>query len=208
MAKAPAKKAPAKAKAVGRKSVPLAKPASATGKARASNLQKVQIAPSAPKPRSDRRGTPKGKGVVAQNGGRIGNPPFEPTAEQAKIVETHAAVGTPQWLVAEELGVSEDTLQRHFRKELDRGLLRINARIGAQIAKQALAGCRTSQIFWMKTRGGYKSAATLELGGIGGAPIQHAVSADVDFSRLSREEKRALEALMIKAEAAGDDAKA
>jgi hypothetical protein len=71
---------------------------------------------------------------------RIGNPKFAPTDEQRKFVETHAACGTPHWLIALELKIAESTLYQHFRYELDTGLLRLNARIGSLVAKQALNG--------------------------------------------------------------------
>jgi hypothetical protein len=82
----------------------------------------------------DKRGAPRGKGTVQANGGQIGNPPFEPTAEQRKLVESHAAVGTPHELIAELIinpatnePISSDTLTRHFRKQLDQGLAKMNS---------------------------------------------------------------------------------
>lgn len=203
---APAKK-PAKAAQLDPKKTPKAQPKAAVSrKTTASAVEKIDK-PSAPK-KPDRRGTPKGKATSAGlNGrGRIGNPPHEPTRENRRIVETHAAVGTPHWLIAEELNLSEDTLERHYRSELDRGLLKINARIGGRLAKAALDGCKTRQIFWMKTRAGWKDTSRLEHSGPNGAPIPHSAPIEADFSKLSREEKRTLEQLLSKAaEAAGGD---
>jgi hypothetical protein len=109
--------------------------------------------PTASKKRADKRGTPKAKGTIKpKHGGRIGNPPHVPTPELRKLAETHAAVGTPQWAIAEEMDISEDTLQRHYAKELRLGLVRMNARVGSMIANKALAGDGDMQKFWASRR--------------------------------------------------------
>lgn len=144
-----------------------------------------------PAKKPDRRGTPKGKAVaVAPHGrGRIGNPEHVPTAEQRKIVETHAACGTPHWLIALELQITEPTLYKYYRQELDTGLLRVNARIASLIAKQALGGCKTSQIAWMKSRGGWAEKNALILTGPGGGAVElAAVPRNPDLKKLSDEE--------------------
>jgi hypothetical protein len=140
-----------------------------------------------------RRGTPKGKAVVAaRNGGRIGNPKFAPTDEQRKFVETHAACGTPHWLIALEMKpspISETTLREYFRHELDTGLLRVNARIASLVAKQALSGCKTSQLAWLKSRGGWAEKNALILTGPGGGAVElAAVPRNPDLKKLSTEE--------------------
>jgi hypothetical protein len=73
--------------------------------------------------RPDKRGTPKGKGTAAggpgattsgkKRKGRIGNPRYVVTAEDRIRVEAMVTAGAQQWYIAEQLGVSEDTLQRH-----------------------------------------------------------------------------------------------
>jgi hypothetical protein len=65
--------------------------------------------------------------------------------------------------------------------------------------KAALDGCKTRQIFWMKTRAGWKERSAIELGGLNGAPIAHQVASDIDLSKLNREELKALKALRLKA---------
>jgi hypothetical protein len=152
------------------------------------------------KSKTDRRGTPRGKATrPGRGGGRIGNPPFVATDDQRASVEQLAAVGTPHWLIAEELRISEDTLTRHFGPELERGLMRINARIGSQVAKAALEGDKASRFFWLKTRGGWKERTVLEHTGENGAPIKHEVSPEWDLSGLSRADLKALKELSQKA---------
>lgn len=140
--------------------------------------------------RPDRRGAPKGKS---------GQPPFLATPEQRKIVETHAAVGTQHEIIAEFLGISSDTLTRHFDPELRLGLAKINARIGANVAKKALEGSAKHEFFWLKTRGNYRTTENREHSGPGGAPIQLQITPNYDLSRLSLPELRALRKLSEKA---------
>lgn len=167
------------------------------------------VAKIATKPRAKSktpRGTPKGKGVVVgrNGGGRIGNPAFKPTDEQKKIVETHAACGTPQWLIAMELGITEPTLTKYFRFELDTGLLRVNARISACIAKQALNGCRTSQNNWMRGRGGWSNSLLLSTPP--GQPLEMAAAPrNQDLKKLSVEELREYRRIQAKLEGVSDD---
>jgi len=165
----------------------------------------------APKKRQDKRGAPRGKGTVTANGGKIGNPPFEATDEQRKIVESHAAVGTPHEIIAEFIinpatkePISDDTLKRHFKKQLDQGLARINARIGGLVAKAALGGCKTRQIFWMRTRAGW--AARTEISGPGGGPIPTSQHPAIDPSKLTKDELRQMERLAAKGQPDADPA--
>jgi hypothetical protein len=159
----------------------------------------------------DRRGTPKGKGTVTKTGrgkaGRIGNPPFVATDEQRLVVRTHAACGTPHWLIAEILTppCSLSTLEKHFRNELDTGLLQVNARMASLIAKQALTGCRTSQRFWMQTRGGWGVKTTTELTGPDGGALQLAAAPrNPNLRLLSDEELEAYERFQAKLEGLPD----
>lgn len=144
-------------------------------------------------PRKDRRGTPAGLATAAgPHGGAIGNPPFVPTKEQRRLVETHAAVGTQHELIAELMDISGDTLVKYFAKELRLGRAKINARIGASVAKKALEGSAKHEFFWLKTRGGYSSKQELEHSGPGGKPLEIIVKPKYDMSRLSLAEARTM----------------
>ena len=99
----------------------------------------------------------------------MGRPAFEPTAEQRNLVENLVAFGIPQSGIvqlvhhADGEAISPATLRRHFRKELDLGLLKANAQIAQTLYRKALAGNDTLLIFWMKTRGGWRENARGEL---------------------------------------------
>jgi hypothetical protein len=156
--------------------------------------------------RKDRRGCPKGSGTVTGAGGRgrIGNPKFVPTHDQRVKVEVLAANCFTQEMIAIELEVSIDTLQRHFREELAAGEARLRSRIGATIAEQALAGCRKSQRLFMDRRGGedWKPKSAVEHSGPNGSPITYSNEPPRrDLSHLSEDEKLELERLTAKLEA-------
>ncbi len=108
--------------------------------------------------------------------------PHEPTAETRRLVEQHAAVGTPHQQIGKLLGVSVNTLKKHYREELDLGLARANAVVASTLFSQAKAGNITAAIFWMKTRGGWRETAKLEHGGSPGEPIE---IRQLDATRLS-----------------------
>lgn len=116
--------------------------------------------------------------------GRIGNPPFEPSEEQRQTVKTYAVVLTQAQLAA-HMGISEDTLQRHFRKEIDQATAMAVASIGSKLFKKASDGNLAAMIFFLKTRGKWNSR--IEVTGAGGGPIK-----TFDLSRYSEEELRLL----------------
>src|ERR1700730_10040637 len=74
--------------------------------------------------------------IVAGKVGRGGRPAFAPTEEQRRNVEIMSGLGIPQedicLMVRDKNGqpISIPTLEKHFRKELDQGAIKINARVG------------------------------------------------------------------------------
>jgi hypothetical protein len=196
MAKPPKKAAAKKPRAANKRKMPEQSQVRSPGVATSSK---------APKVKKDRRGTPKGKGVVVgRNGGRIGNVKHVATDELKKLVETHAACGTPHWLIALEIGIAESTLYEHYRYQLDTGLLRVNARIGSLVAKQALNGDRASQSLWLKSRGGWTDKSQLVLSGPNGQPIELAAAPrNPDLKKLTDKESETY--LRIQAKLEGVD---
>jgi hypothetical protein len=160
----------------------------------------------APKKRTDKRGTPKGRGTrkggKGGKGGRIGNPPFEATDEHRVTVRAMVAGGSQQWVIAHYLGISEDTLRRHFKLELEHGKLLVDGKVGGSIAQKALAGDAEMEKFYMRTRGGWSEKHRLAVGGDADAPpIAHEVSPAWDLSGLSRDELKEMKRLASKARA-------
>lgn len=132
--------------------------------------------------RTDRRGAPRGERPVDPETGRkvMGNLPFEPTDAQRADVELYAKVMS-QAMIAEALGISVDTLTRHFRKELDRGKREAVSAVGAKLLAKAMAGSIPCMIFYLRTQG--KWSTRLELTGPEGGPIEK-----IDLSRLTPEQ--------------------
>lgn len=163
---------------------------------RADTAKRKATAKAKPKRKADKRGAP---------GGRFKNPPFVATAEQRIRVEAMVAAGAQQWLIAEDLGLSEDTLQRHFRPELDEGKHRAISKIGGSMVQKALNGDQDAAKFVLARIGGWKSTTAVENSGPNGGPMQHEVTTrqDYDFSGLTIKEKRALETLLGKAKGDG-----
>lgn len=106
---------------------------------------------------------------------------FEPTEEQRENVELLAAVGTKHDLIARMITdpatgrhISDKTLRKYFRDELDLGLAKANAIVGQTLFQMASSGLDTgATCFWMKTRAGWKEVAVTQNQALGadGEPI-------------------------------------
>jgi hypothetical protein len=84
----------------------------------------------------DKRGG--GNAAEGRNGGRIGNPPHERTDAMANKVRMLRALGNNQEVIAFACDVSVDTLAKHYKLELELGVMEANARVGAAIFNTAL----------------------------------------------------------------------
>lgn len=92
-------------------------------------------------------------------------PPHSPTPEQRKQVEAMVAYGIPQEDISEVIGISSKTLRLHYRKELDTGTAKANAKVAESLYKKATGdGSQsvTAAIFWLKTRGKWKETVFVE----------------------------------------------
>lgn len=90
-----------------------------------------------------------------------GRPAWEPTDQDRARVELAVALGMTQEQVALLLGVSVDSLDRHCRKELDAGAVKANLQVGGALFKKAMGGDTAAQIWWSKTRMGWKETQLL-----------------------------------------------
>jgi len=80
----------------------------------------------------------------------------KPTDAQRQLVQLHATIGTRQDNIARIVGVDAKTLRKHYSDELDLGADRANATIGGALFNKARNGDTAAQIFWMKTRAGWR----------------------------------------------------
>ena len=93
--------------------------------------------------------TPKGRG----------RPRFEPTPKERRQVRKLVGLGLTHEDISGVIGISEKTLRRHFRKELETGVAIANARVAASLFRQATSKIKpnpTCAIFWMKARAGWR----------------------------------------------------
>lgn len=110
---------------------------------------------------------------------KLGRPPHVPTDATRQTVQLHGMVGTRQEIIAEILGISVDSLQRHYRKELDLARDQANASVGGALYKKAMSGDTASMIFWLKTRARWRETVDIsnEDGTLRPEPVAAAVLA-------------------------------
>lgn len=110
--------------------------------------------------------------MTSESGGR---PPHEPTREQRAMVETFAAFGIPQEDIARVIGITAPTLHKHYREELDLGLVKANAKVAQNLftiaTKQTREGLDAAK-FWLRVRAGWSEYAP--------APVASTAARDVD----------------------------
>jgi len=103
----------------------------------------------------------------------MARPPFTPTQEQRKMVKSMAAYGMRQEEIAAVLGVrSKKTLRKHFRNELDRGVIEANIQVAQALYKWAISGqSPPSTMFWLKTRAGWRERGAAPSAGASAPPF-------------------------------------
>ena len=109
-------------------------------------------------------------------------PPHAPTDAQCQTVQLHTTVGTIQPVIAQLLGITEKTLRKYYRDELDLSRAKANATIGGALFNKAKGGDTTAMIFWMKTQAGWKETSIVEGSGPNG---EHLHKVGIDATRLS-----------------------
>ena len=96
-----------------------------------------------------------------------GRPPWEPSEKDREAVRLMTAVGVPQVAICRHLGVSDKTLYRHCRHELDCGAAEANTMVGQSMYQMAIRGPYAvryqAAAFWLKCRAGWKETSTIEI---------------------------------------------
>ena len=80
----------------------------------------------------------------------------QPDPAQRRQVETLAAYGIPADDISRVVAIDAKTLRKHYRDELDLGTTKANAQVAGFLFNSARNGNVTAQIFWLKTRAGWK----------------------------------------------------
>ena len=87
----------------------------------------------------------------------IGRPPHVPTNQTRRLVEMMSGCGIPQMQIALSVGISDETLRKYYRQELDLGAIVANAKVAETLFRQATEeGNTAAAIWWTKARMGWR----------------------------------------------------
>ena len=118
-------------------------------------------------------------------------PAHKPTRALREQVERMAGFGFTIEQIAIALDIGERTLYKYYKTELERGHISVNMKVVGKLFKMTQKEDKsgvTAQIFWAKTRMGWKETDRHEHTGEDGEPIQHSVA--VEFIEPTRTEPR------------------
>lgn len=93
------------------------------------------------------------------------------TETSKKMVETTSGYGLPHEQIAALLEIDDKTLRKHYRKQLDMGMAKANAKVVESLYGKATTGDTTAQIWWTKTRLGWKDTSRVEHTGADGKDL-------------------------------------
>jgi hypothetical protein len=128
--------------------------------------------------------------------------PYQPTVELRRQVLTMTGLGLTQADICGFLNIDRKTLRKHFRHELDVGAVEANAKVAeALFANATRHNNVAAQVWWTKSRMGWRSVTDLSVTGIQTVQMQHLVAARA-FSDALHNNPDALPAPEIDGEAA------
>ena len=85
-----------------------------------------------------------------------------PTKESKEQVQMLATIGTPQTIIAKIIGINRETLAKRYSDELELSRSKADARVALSLYQNAINGNVAAQIFWCKTRLGWKETQVVE----------------------------------------------
>ena len=97
-----------------------------------------------------------------------GHPSHKPAEQTRRTVETMSGLGVPHEDIGLSIGVSDVTLRKHYRAELDTGRIKANSAVAQSLYKKAIGDGQSAAvcaIFWAKTQMGWKDTTKLEFDG-------------------------------------------
>ena len=85
---------------------------------------------------------------------------YKPTREHRGLVAAMAGYGIRQPEIASVIGIEQRALRRHYRRELDEGSTKADAKVLETLYKMATSGtCVAATIFWVKVRRSWRESA-------------------------------------------------
>jgi hypothetical protein len=100
-----------------------------------------------------------------------GRPQHVPTETTRLMVEAFAISGAPQTIMAKRLGISVDTLTKHYADVLEYGEQVLIADAVGQLAQSVRRGREASVFFTLKTRARWRETNAHEISGPDGTPL-------------------------------------
>jgi hypothetical protein len=97
---------------------------------------------------------------------QTGRPIYEPTPADRATVKNLAAVGVPHAEIAKcigSYGISEPTLRKHFRRELDVSLNEVKALAMSALVHGLKNGAPWAVCFFLKCRAGWRETSNHEI---------------------------------------------
>lgn len=96
----------------------------------------------------------------------MARPIYEPTPADRATVKNLAAVGIPHSEIAKcigSYGISEPTLRKHFRRELDLSLNEVKALAMSALVKGLKKGDAWAVCFFLKCKAGFRETSAHEI---------------------------------------------
>jgi hypothetical protein len=122
-----------------------------------------------------------------------GRKPYSPTPEQRAVVKAMSGYGVIQDEIAAVLDIDDKTLRKYFAAELRTAAIEANAAVAQSLFQNATKHRNVAaQIFWLRTRGGWRDPLQHQLAGANGETLMivTGVVRDADEENASRQPPR------------------
>ena len=91
----------------------------------------------------------------------------QPTPGDLKYVEALASYGVPEANIARVVGISLETLRKHYADQLENGQTRTNAVVAGFLFAAAKRGSVPAMMFWLRCRAGWSESRDSALSALG-----------------------------------------
>lgn len=125
---------------------------------------------------------------------------YEPDEKSRKQIAVMAGIGLTHDQIAKIMGVSDETLRKYYRDELDTGEARMNAAVAQNLYSIATSkgqGAVAAAIFWMKTRANWREVNRTEVSGPEGSAIKTESVMSIDTTKMDATQREALKAALL-----------
>ena len=82
----------------------------------------------------------------------MGRPAHKPTSKERRYVEALASYGVPEADIARVVGITRHTLHKHYRDQIENGVIRTNAQVAGFLFSAAKKGSVPAMMFWLRCR--------------------------------------------------------